>query len=393
MTNVRTHRSDIAGRGPSGWRPRRTATKLGVLGVLLALLGSVALPVSSANQTTPRGSDLGVSTGGPLMWLGDAELDRELAVIRSAGVAWLRIDVDWSAVEATRGRRSWTNTDRVVAAAERHGLSVLGIVTYAPGWAQVPGVEQDDTHGEPADPAQFAGFARAAASRYAGRVDAWEVWNEPNLRSFWSPQPDAAAYTRLLQATYPAIKSVAPSTPVLSGGLAPAVDASNGSQISPVTFVRELYAAGGGRSLDALAVHPYSYPALPDDSSTSAWNTFQRLELMRSTMVQAGDGAKQIWLTEYGAPTGSSRVAVSEQRQAAMIRSGIEMARERDWIGPLFVYNGRDTGTDRTDPEQNFGLVRRDFSLKPAFSAVLAAAGQDTGAAEVQIGTALFMER
>lgn len=366
---------------------------MGVLGLLVVLLSSVLLPSSSAALPTPRANDLGVSTGGPFMWLDDAELDRELAVIRSAGVAWLRIDVDWSAVESTRGQLRWTNTDRIVAAAERHGLSILGIVTYAPGWAQVPGVERGNTHGQPADPAQFAGFARAAASRYAGRVDAWEVWNEPNLGSFWAPRPDAAAYTRLLRATYPAIKSVAPSTPVLSGGLAPAVDASSGSQISPVTFARDMYRAGGKGSLDALAVHPYSYPALPDDSSTSAWNTFQRLQLIRAEMVRQGDGAKQMWLTEFGAPTGSSRVSISEPAQAEMIATGIELARSWDWVGPLFIYNGRDTGTDRSDPEQNFGLVRRDFSLKPAFSAVLSAARDGTVLPAVDIGTALFMRR
>ncbi len=394
MVDTRMRPSAPASRWSAPGRRRRRTWAAGVLLGALALLSSVALPSSSATQVTPRAPDLGVSTGGPFMWLPDADLERELTAIQSSGVGWLRIDVDWSAIESTRGRLNWANTDRIVAAAERRGMSVLAIVTYAPGWAQVSGVASGDTHGQPADPAQFAAFARTAASRYANRVAAWEVWNEPNLKSFWAPRPDVAAYTRLLQATYPAIKSVVPNTPVISGGLAPAVDASDGSELSPVSFVRRLYAAGGGRSLDALAVHPYSYPAMPTDTSTFAWNTFQRLQLMRDLMVAAGDGGKQIWLTEFGAPTGTSQVSVSEATQAEMIRTGIQMARERSWIGPLFVYNGRDYGTDANNAEENFGLVRNNYTPKPAFAAVLDAARQ-TGipASGVNIGTALFLLR
>jgi hypothetical protein len=37
------------------------------------------------------------------------------------------------------------------------------------------------------------------------------------------------------------------------------------------------------------------------------------------------------------------------------------------WLKALFVYNLRDKGTDRSDVEQGFGLVRRDFTHKPAY--------------------------
>jgi polysaccharide biosynthesis protein PslG len=37
-----------------------------------------------------------------------------------------------------------------------------------------------------------------------------------------------------------------------------------------------------------------------------------------------------------------------------------------DWAGPLIYYELRDDGTDRSDIQQNFGVVRRDLSLKPA---------------------------
>ena len=45
------------------------------------------------------------------------------------------------------------------------------------------------------------------ATRYKGKVSAYEVWNEPNGKVFWDPEPDAAQYTELLKAAYPAIKA------------------------------------------------------------------------------------------------------------------------------------------------------------------------------------------
>ncbi|MBY4225587.1 hypothetical protein HQO39_00940 [Rhodococcus fascians] len=40
------------------------------------------------------------------------------------------------------------------------------------------------------------------------------------------------------------------------------------------------------------------------------------------------------------------------------------------YIGPVFVHSLRDAGTDPADAEQNFGLLRADFTHKPAFDVV-----------------------
>ncbi|MDP9019821.1 MAG: hypothetical protein M3N25_03300, partial [Actinomycetota bacterium] len=146
----------------------------------------------------------------------------------------------------------------------------------------------------------------------------------------------------------------------------PAVDASDGSQISPKTFLERVYAAGGGGSFDAVGMHPYSFPARPMDPTTASWNTFYRLPLIRDVMVANGDGAKQIWSTEFGAPTGTADSAVSDSEQAAILSDGYEAVAGWDWHGPLLWYSLRDEGTDPADRDQNFGLVKKDFSPKPA---------------------------
>ena len=336
----------------------------------LAALAACAPPTQPPPPTTCATDDIGIAAGAPLMYLSDSELDRELDAIRAVGARWLRVDIDWSVIEPNRGQQNWSVPDRVVDRARARGFEVVGIIAYTPAWARVAG--GGDTHGYPADPATFAGFARQAAQRYSTRVTHWEIWNEPNLTNFFRPRPDVGRYVELLAAAAPAVKSVQPNARILNGGLAPAVD--NGSDISPVTFVQQLYARGAHQYFDILSVHPYSYPALPSDASTQSWNTFYRMRLMRDTMVQYGDAATPVWATEFGAPTGTASNAVSTQRQADIIADGIAEARRLGWVQKVFVYSMRDRGTNRADVEQNFGLLYQNFSAKPSRAVVASAA-------------------
>lgn len=358
-----------------------TATVL-VLGVLAALLPLSASAQAATQVTVPTATTeaasanaaafrTGFAPGAGILWVDDATLARELDLMVSSGAQWLRLDFDWASVESVRGRYDWRNLDRVVLAARTRGIKVLALPAYTPKWARPAGTS---SHHAPSDPAPFAAFAAAAAARYLQLgVDAYEIWNEPNIPNFWEPKPDVTAYAQMLKATSVAIKAVAPSVTVLSGGLSPASDEADGSYIDPRTFLTKLYALGAGRYIDAVAVHPYSFPALPSDVRTASWNTFQKMSTMRDTMVRNGDAGKKIWLTETGAPTGTARGAVSETQQAAIVTDTLTAASKLSWAGPTFLYAARDAGTDPTDREDNFGLVRRDFTPKPAWNALVRA--------------------
>lgn len=348
------------------------------LACILLSVGSLSAcapsPVPTAAPVpapTCNSVSFGIAAGAPLNGLSQNDLDRELAAVKNAGATWIRFDIDWSVVEPTKGQQNWSSTDRVVERARLQGLSLLGIVTYTPAWARVRG--GGNSHGYPADPAVFAKFAQQAAQRYSNKINTWEIWNEPNLTQFFRPKPNVNVYTALLKAASASIKAVQPGAKILNGGLAPAVD--NGSDISPVTYLQRMYAAGAKSSFDAFSIHPYSWPALPSDASTKNWNTFYRIRLMRDTMVQNGDSGKKVWATEFGAPTGSAPTSVSPQLQADIIADGFAQAKSLGYIEHVFVYSMRDRGTNPSDIEQNFGLVTVDYTPKPALAAVQQALG------------------
>jgi polysaccharide biosynthesis protein PslG len=387
-----TRVSDVATRAFKDSRLQRWSTHRSIAaGVMSFVMATVPLVVptfaSPAGSTTSGGSnattetgvvaaradDIGFATGSGMTELSDVALDADLTIIARAGAGWVRTDIDWGGIERERGTFDWHDVDRVVAAAAAHGLRILGVLAYTPAWARDPDTS-DKT--PPNDVGDFARFAGAAAARYAGSVmTAWEVWNEPNLSGFWQPRPDAAAYGRLLAAASSAIRSADAAATIVSGGLAPATDATDGSEQSPESFLAELLASGHGDAFDVLGAHPYSYPALPTDDSTSSWNSFYRLPRLHRVLERAGLHHRNIWLTEVGAPTGLSAHAVSEHWQTTILVDVIRAARFVPYIAKTFLYTVRDRADDPNNPEANFGLVHHDGTPKAGWQDIVNAIG------------------
>lgn len=357
-------------------RPSRPLRLQGaVLSAALILTAGVVLPKASdaavgpAIPQAPAPACIPAIGIAPSYVLGEsaADLDRDLAAARELGSSRYRFDVDWSVVERSRGSYDWAPVDRVVNAVLAAGLTPLGVLAYAPDWAETAGT--GSFHGAPVDIAAFAAFAGAAAERYNGRITDWEIWNEPNNDAFWAPRADPATYTALLQQSYRTIKAVQPGSTVLAGALSPAENGAGGD-MEPLTFLARMYDAGAGGSFDAVSVHPYSFPAMPTDPATAGWNTFQKMPGLHDLMAAHGDGGKPLWITEFGAPTGSSRVAVSPEVQAAYLTDGLSAVAGLGYVHTVLIYSIRDSGTNAADPEQNFGLLDVNFTPKPAFGAV-----------------------
>ncbi|MEM3207363.1 MAG: LamG-like jellyroll fold domain-containing protein [Halobacteria archaeon] len=108
-----------------------------------------------------------------------------------AGMDWVRIWLWWRWLEPVQGQIDWTPIDQQVAAAEAAGLNIMATVVSVPSWANgVPAncdFFRDQTCSKfPASAsASYESFLRRAVARYPGRVKAWGLWNEPNLKLFF----------------------------------------------------------------------------------------------------------------------------------------------------------------------------------------------------------------
>lgn len=329
------------------------------------------------DQSVKKVDEYGIAAGGGLVFLSQKDLNQYFESLKSLGVGWVRWDIDWSVVQPNNATNfHWEGTDRVVATAKRHGINSLGIITYTPKWAADKSCIADFGC-EPADPKAFGLFAGEVALRYKDSITYWEIWNEPGSAFFSGQKQDAKKYADVLIEAYTEIKKINSQSLIICA----AVGITENEQDSPYTFIKTLYTLGANQYFDAVALHPYAYPASPNYKAS--WNSWQQITSIHQVMIDNGDKAKKIWITEFGAPTGGSGMSyninqfegfkygadfMTESAQQDLATEAINFYRQHmDWMGPFFWYSLKDGGTSRDTPENFFGLLRFDGSKKPAY--------------------------
>jgi polysaccharide biosynthesis protein PslG len=348
---------------------RTAPTTFTVPAVTSPLTTTTTTSTTTTTLPPPRAERAGLSPGFGLASLAPPEFNAGLDAIAATDVRWLRVDFDWSVIQAA-GPQSydWSRTDRLVDGARARHLSIIALMTYTPVWARPSGTGDKNP---PTNPDDFARFVSTAAQRYAPLgVATWEIWNEPNVSTFWYPRPDPERYTALLVRASAAIRAVEPYATVISGGLAPASDAANGSQVDVRTFLTRVYAAGGGRAFDAVGLHPYSFPRLP--TYPADYNTFLITPALYQVMVDHGDAAKRIWGTEIGAPTQGGSGAVTEAVQAQIVAQAYQQWTAWSFTGPLIWFSFEDAGFDSANRDEHFGLIDAQGRRKPGFDVFVA---------------------
>lgn len=295
-----------------------------------------------------------------MWWDPWAAVRRDWPLIQDAGFTWVKQRVAWQDVEgAGPGRYEWAALDRIVDEAEQRSINLVLRLDGIPAWAAQDAPLDSPSGYVPVSLEAWGEFCGALATRYCGRVRAYQVWNEPNLAREWGGvTPDPVGYVSLLRTCYVAIKEADPEALVISAGLAPTGSAPPEAMPDP-DFLAAMYAAGASPYFDLLGLNAPGYKAPPEISPEEAADPqgsygghaffcFRHAEQMRALMVQHGDGHKQVAILEFGWHTDDSPAhpdyawfAVTPEQQAQYLVRAFQFAREnwRPWIGPMFVWN------------------------------------------------------
>jgi hypothetical protein len=287
----------------------------------------------------------------------DSKIERDARLMREAGIRFVRLDFLWADLEPSQGQFDFARYDRTVDLIQRQGIKILGILQYNPLW-------EDGAWNRAPNAANYVRYAQAVVRHFKGRVKYWEIWNEPDQRTYWDPQDDMTAYSALLKSVYPVIKTEDPTSRVLIGGL------SDGIPFK----LRRIYQKAGPGYFDLINIHPFTDPLAP-----GAINRLRGVyvSVMR-VMEEFGDGDKPIWFTEIGCPGAAESVAStgwwlgrspSEDRQAEWVATVYETALQWKGVQKIFWAFFRDTGHHFGNGIDHFGLVREDASPKPAYFA------------------------
>jgi hypothetical protein len=355
-----------------------------VRATLTALSAALAfLVLASPSQAAEVGVVADVTWGQPR-----ADVDREIELLRQAGVRWIRANVNWAGLEPDRKGEinQWllAEYDYAIDRAHEAGLQVLmPIADGVPYWASSDPARYVDGGGtprwevnyRPQRMSDYGDFVRFAVGHFAPKgVHTYMIWNEPNHPRFWPSGPDASAYVPMLRAGYNAVKAASPEATVLLGGLSK----------SDFAYLEGVYRAGGGDYFDAVAVQPYTYGVDPTDSWNGVhdWedpdrisvNAFPAIQEVRRSMVAFGDEEKSVWLTEFGYSTTTQDGGVSAATQAEFLTKAYRYVERFPWVKALFWYSARNSPfyEDRDEYEARFGLATTGWSLKQSYWALRA---------------------
>ncbi|MBK7781390.1 MAG: LysM peptidoglycan-binding domain-containing protein [Ardenticatenia bacterium] len=350
--------------------------------------GSAAVPAAPVAAGAPAGFGYGVQVHAP---------DGDQGVIeRVKGMRfnWVKQQVEWFRYEGAKGERNFSGLENLVNQANANGVNVMFSVVKAPDWAR-PGNTDRSVAGPPANPQDMADFMSAMAAHFRGRVKAYEIWNEQNLHYEWGNEPlSAGRYSQLLCANYRAIKAADPGAMVISGALTPTGVNDGSRAIDDVNYLSQMMATGSGGCANGIGAHPSGYnnpatvqagwnnPAEPQFKGHRSFFFRSTLEAYRGVMNRYGQGAKKLWVTEFGwasvdnlgtGPAGGYEYAAqnTEGEQAQYLRDAFNLARSWGWVGPMFVWNLNFAPVaGNGDEKAAFGLVRGDWSERPAFQAL-----------------------
>ncbi|MGD8969385.1 MAG: glycosyl hydrolase, partial [Anaerolineae bacterium] len=288
------------------------------------------------------------------------------AAATSLGAGWTRVTFEWNRIQPDNPDE-WNSvpiSDQDVNSELAQGRQVVGLLVTTPGWATDldigPGVPRG-LHLPPEDPGNlWANFVRTIVGRYAGRIDHWIVWNEPDIpRSSVDTSWGGSIqdFVRLLQVASTVAKETNPNAVIHMAAITHHHDEHWFGRFID-TLVAQPGAAENGYYFDVATLHLYHEPEKIYDI------TAHYSQMMRGRGIH-----KPIWIAETNAYL--SRATPEEQAFFVFQAFSLEIAAGAQRIA---VYKMADTETDSAADPEPFGLVRMDGSRRPAFTAYQVAA-------------------
>jgi hypothetical protein len=305
-------------------RPARAL--LAVVAAASALLTGCLF--SPGETRASRGMELALQDDATFLVTGKrVTREKAFTYARQLGVTRLRVNLLWAytmppAVYNARRKPAqvpylFDPVDSLVDAAADKGIRIhLSLTGPAPRWAR-PKASVRQAWYKP-NTREFGEWAGVVAEHFAGRVDRYSIWNEPNWRTWLGPLKSAPGlYRSLYTRGYAALKDADPRAKVLIGETSPTE--RPGLSTAPIAFLRKVACVNSKYKrvghctplkADGYAHHPYDFRHAPNFQYPGADNvtlgTLSRLtkaldKLSRAKALRKnGGGRMPLYLTEYG---------------------------------------------------------------------------------------------
>jgi uncharacterized membrane protein len=289
------------------------------------------------------------------------------AMLAGIGANIVRVQILWQDVETSVGVYSWpTYTDNhghpinlgayiTTLRAAGNSLDLLpnyGNTLYTPVWNDPP---------DSASYKAFANFVAWVVGQFNGPDVYYEIYNEPNIGGNWGGTASAVSYGNLLQQCIQTVRAIpvyGATAKIISAGIGDP-GTLPGSIAYPV-FGNVTSSTVGSNitKLAAQTLHPY-------DSANPPESVFNFDSVYQAAVPYHGP----LCFSEWGYSETWGIIAFDQTKYALYIARMIGCSIFANVLF-LIIYGLFDTGTNPSDPEQNFGLYTSTQIPKLAATAV-----------------------
>jgi hypothetical protein len=277
---------------------------------------------------------------------------KALQLLEEAGVDSVRDDAYWSTAEQRRGQlRIDPAWQAYLSKAREHRLRPLLVLGY--------GNPNYGNYAKPRYPPikeAFGNYVNFVSQELTDSVDFYEIWNEWDKENPVDPL-FARDYSNLIEETAIRLRQLKKPPTILAGAVT--------SQGMDLGFADRLIEAGLLNHVDGLSLHPYVHCRHEERHTPERWISW--LRWVDSDLRALAARPVPLYLTEMGWPSNHGKCGISEQTQAAYLARSYFLAQTLPDIKGLWWYDLLNDGNDLEDPEQNFGLLNQDLSVKPAY--------------------------
>lgn len=194
--------------------------------------------------------------------------------------------VAWPDLEPRRDEWHFDTLDKYLDLAEQHHVGVLLVLGLTPAWASARPREKSAYKpgfaAEPKDLDDWRVYVRTVSQRYKERIQAYEIWNEPNLKEFWTGSVEQMV--TLTRVASEVIRGVDPQAIVVS----PSPTSEGG-----LKWLAQFLSQRGGQDVDVVGYHFYVTPKPPEA-------IVPLVHQVKATIKNNGLGDKPVWNTETG---------------------------------------------------------------------------------------------
>lgn len=298
------------------------------------------------------------------LWFTPTQYLQQMNRLKELGLEWARVDIHWDRHELSQGEYRLAELDRLALDLKQQKLKTLMyIVGSAAHATSAPKDSPTPDQYPPKNPDLYADMMGKMVKRYP-HINAWQVWNEPNLPSFWRPHEDPEAYGKLLLTTVQHVRKIAPKTNLIMGGMA----YYSQMPVKGGLMLEALGNLGVAQLKITAAYHPYThYPEGNEpDKPDFLVHSKQLNSLIRSVNMP-------IWATEWGWSSYKGpkehQAIIGDSGQADYVLRRLALMTTLNY-DKVFLFALSDLDSRASARDQYYGLLDVRGQPKPVYSAL-----------------------